>query len=285
MIKIKTIFLTFTALFFYVFASAQENSLLWKISGNGLGKDSYLFGTLHMACSEDFRIPEKVKTALGATDALAVEVDVTDPKNAALLQSKIAPKPHFFDSLWAEKKKAIDSALIANEIPPAIFDQVSPTVAISLLAIKGFDCPSMQDIKMMEHELKNLPEAKGKPIAELESATFQIDLLDSLFSAEDLYSYLTSSMDTKAVTKNLVKAYFSENLQEIEKITMNTAFLSGPKQEKLLDTRNQAWMQKMPSMMKEKSYVFAVGAAHLVGKNGVIQLLRDSGYTVTAVSK
>ncbi|KGE13366.1 TraB/GumN family protein [Sphingobacterium deserti] len=281
----KKIVFTFAVLFFYVFANAQENSLLWKISGNGLKKDSYLFGTLHMACGEDFRIPEKVKTALGTTDALAVEVDVTDPKNAALLQSKIAPKPTFFDNLSAEKKKAIDSALIANEIPPAIFDQVSPTVAISLLAIKGFDCPSMQDIKMMEHELKNLPEAKNKPIAELESATFQIDLLDSLFSAEDLYSYLTSAMDTKTVTKNLVKAYFSENLDEIEKITMNTAFLSGPKQEKLLDTRNRAWILKMPSMMNEKSYVFAVGAAHLIGNHGVIQLLKGKGYTVTAVSK
>ncbi len=275
--------MTLAALLLYVYAVAQENSLLWKVSGNGLTKDSYVFGTLHMACSTDFRIPEKVKTALGTTDAIAVEVDVTDPKNMALLQSKMAPKPTFFDGLGADKKKAIDSALVANEIPPAIFDQVSPTVALSLLTIKGFDCPSMQDIKMMEHELKILPQAEGKPVAELESATFQIDLLDSLFSAEDLYNYLTSNIDAKAYSKELVHAYFSENLQKIEEMTMNTAFLSGPKQEKLLDARNQVWLQKMPGMMKEKSYVFAVGAAHLVGKNGVIQLLRNQGYTVTAV--
>jgi len=279
----KTILMTLAALLLYVYAVAQENSLLWKVSGNGLTKDSYVFGTLHMACSTDFRIPEKVKTALGTTDAIAVEVDVTDPKNMALLQSKMAPKPTFFDGLGADKKKAIDSALVANEIPPAIFDQVSPTVALSLLTIKGFDCPSMQDIKMMEHELKILPQAEGKPVAELESATFQIDLLDSLFSAEDLYNYLTSNIDAKAYSKELVHAYFSENLQKIEEMTMNTAFLSGPKQEKLLDARNQVWLQKMPGMMKEKSYVFAVGAAHLVGKNGVIQLLRNQGYTVTAV--
>ncbi|MFD2594975.1 TraB/GumN family protein [Sphingobacterium griseoflavum] len=279
----KKILLICASLLLAIWAGAQENSLLWKISGNGLTKDSYVFGTLHMACSADFRIPEKVQTALAASDALAVEVDVSNPKNMTLLQSKIAPKPTFFDSLSAEKKKSIDSALVANDIPPTIFDQVSPAVAISLLAIKGFDCASMQDIKMMENELKNLPEASGKPVSELESATFQIDLLDSLFTAEDLYQYLTSMVDAKAYTKDLVAAYFSENLQKIEAMTMNTAFLSGPKQEKLLDARNQEWLQKMPDMMQEKSFVFAVGAAHLVGKNGVIQLLRDKGYMVTPV--
>ncbi len=281
--NMKTLLMTFATLLLYVYAGAQENSLLWKVSGNGLTKDSYIFGTLHMACSADFRIPEKVKTALGSTDAIAVEVDMTDSKNMALLQSKMGPKPTFFDGLAADKKKAIDSALLANEIPPAIFDQLSPTVALSLLTIKGFDCPSMQDIKMMEHELKMLPQAEGKPVAELESASFQVDLLDSLFAADDLYNYLTSNIDSKAYSKALVNAYFSENLKKIEEMTMNTAFLSGPKQEKLLDARNRVWLQKMPGMMTEKSYIFAVGAAHLVGKNGVIQLLRDKGYTVTSV--
>ncbi len=279
----KTILSTFAALLLYVCANAQENSLLWKISGNGLTKESYLFGTLHMACSEDFEIPQKVVTAVAATDALAFEVDMTNTENMAILQSKMAPNPDFFKTISAEKKKAIDSALIANEIPPAIFDQVSPAVAISLLSLKGFDCKSMQDIKMMEVELKNLSQAKGKPVNELESATFQLDLLDSLFSPEDLYRYLTSGIDTKAYTKALVKAYFTEDLKQIEEMTNNTAFLTEANQEKLLHARNRGWIQKMPSLMQDKSYLFAVGAAHLIGKNGVLQLLRDNGYTVTAV--
>ncbi|MFD1770833.1 TraB/GumN family protein [Sphingobacterium suaedae] len=269
-------------LFFFV-GVAQENALLWKISGNGLTRDSYLFGTLHMACSADFSIPTKVEDALKKTDCIAYEVDVTKPENRQIVQEKLKPNANFFNGLAPYKKEAIDSALVAHGIPATIFDQISPAMVVSLISMKSFDCPSMQDIKMMELEISKMDAAKGKTVSELEDITFQLDLLDSLFSAEDLYAYFTSGLDMKEITRKMVNAYFSENLMDLQDLLLNTAYLSEEKQRQLLTIRNQNWIAKMPNMMKEKPHFFAVGAGHLIGKSGLIQLLKNAGYTLTPV--
>lgn len=266
-------------------AVAQDNTLLWKISGNGLKTESYLFGTLHMACSADFQIAEKVKGALAKAERIAFEVDLMKKENITLIQSHLKPAPHFFDGLDARKKQAVDSALLANGIPVTIFDQVAPSVVVSLITIKGFDCADVGDMRMMEVELAKLQEAQGKPIAELESVTFQMELLDSLFSAEDLYTYFTGEVDAKAMTKDMVAAYFAEDLNKLEEIMFNAAYLSPEKQNQLLSIRNHNWLKRMPDMMADGACFFAVGAGHLLGRNGVIQLLRDEGYTLTPIKE
>lgn len=262
---------------------AQDNTLLWKVSGNGLTKDSYVFGTLHMACADDFRIADKVKNALGVTDKIAFEVDVTKPENMQLVQGALAPNPEFFNGLAVDKKQFIDSVLTSLQVPPMIFDQVSPVAVISMLAMKSFDCPDMNSIKMMEMELQALEDAKGKTVEELETITFQMDLMSELFSAEDLYTYLKESGNMSELTKCMVKAYFEENIAELEEMMINTAYLSPEKQALLLDTRNEAWLEKMPAMMEADAYFFAVGAGHLVGEKGIVQLLKDKGYTLTPI--
>ncbi|WP_332913994.1 TraB/GumN family protein [Algoriphagus boritolerans] len=61
-------------------ATAQESSLLWKISGNGLEKESYLFGTIHIICKSDFLMDERITTAFESTEELILELDMSDPQ-------------------------------------------------------------------------------------------------------------------------------------------------------------------------------------------------------------
>src|SRR5690606_27048901 len=151
----------------------QDITLLWKISRNSLQTESYLFGTLHMVCSDDFQIAEKVKGALAKAERIAFEVDLMKKENITLIQSHLKPAPHFFDGLDARKKQAVDSALLANGIPVTLFDQVSPSVEVSLITLKGFDCAGVGDMRMMEVELAKLKEARGTRLAALDSAAFQ----------------------------------------------------------------------------------------------------------------
>src|SRR5690606_6450561 len=281
--KMKRIIVIAVAVLCFTGLFAQENTLLWKISGNGLAKDSYLFGTLHMACAADFRMADKVKETVDKVERIAFEVDLSNPENMTLMQPYIAPNTAFFKDFDPDKKRFIDSVLVENQLPPTIFDQVSPAVVISLLSMKSFECKDMNDIKMMEKELQALENAKGKAIDELESITFQMELLNNLFTPEDLYTYLKASGEMVAFTKRMVKAYFDENVSELEDMMTNTAYLSPEKQELLLSARNQSWLEKMPDMMQTQSYLFAVGAGHLVGEKGVVQLLKDKGYTLTPI--
>ena len=135
----------------------------------------------------------------------------------------------------------------------------------------------------MELELLKLEGAAGKPVDELETAEFQINLMNEFFKAEDLYTYLRDLDKMKATTKDLVSKYFNNKVSEVEELLFKTSSFSPEKEEMMLTKRNQEWLTKMPEMMKANPTFFAVGAGHLLGKNGVIQLLKDKGYKVTPV--
>jgi uncharacterized protein YbaP (TraB family) len=78
------------------------------------------------------------------------------------------------------------------------------------------------------------------------------------------------------------KYYRMGNLGELEKLMSTQTFEPG-EVEKLLDDRNKAWVKQLPSLFSEQSTFVAVGALHLSGKNGLVNLLRQQGYTVKSV--
>ena len=87
--------------------------------------------------------------------------------------------------------------------------------------------------------------------------------------------------------KQLAEAYFAQDMQALLEITdekMGNLCDSTPQEEEaLIYGRNAAWVEKMPAMMGEASTLFVVGAAHLPGEKGVLELLKAKGYTVEAV--
>ncbi len=278
----KKLFLTAIALCMSVALFAQD-TFLWKVSGNGLTKDSYVFGTLHMACGQDFKIENKVNEALKTSDRIAFEIDAENPETLKAMQANMGPVPGFFDGLAPEKKKVIDSVLMTRNLNSAILDKVGPAMLLSILSIQGFECANPTDFKMMELELKKLEGAAGKPVDELETVEFQINMMNEFFKAEDLYNYVLQIDSVKSQTKHLVQAYFGQKPAALEEWLAKTSTMTPEKEAMMLTNRNKEWMTKMPDMMKNNSMFFAVGAAHLMGKNGILQLLKDKGYTLTPI--
>ncbi|SEG52941.1 TraB/GumN family protein [Sphingobacterium lactis] len=278
----KKLFLTAIALCMSVALFAQD-TFLWKVSGNGLTKDSYVFGTLHMACGQDFKIENKVNEALKTSDRIAFEIDAENPETLKAMQANMGPVPGFFDGLAPEKKKVIDSVLMTRNLNSAMLDKVGPAMLLSILSIQGFECANPTDFKMMELELKKLEGAAGKPVDELETVEFQINMMNEFFKAEDLYNYVLQIDSVKSQTKHLVQAYFGQKPAALEEWLAKTSTMTPEKEAMMLTNRNKEWMTKMPDMMKNNSMFFAVGAAHLMGKNGILQLLKDKGYTLTPI--
>jgi uncharacterized protein YbaP (TraB family) len=96
---------------------AQENSVLWKISGNNLKADSYLLGTIHILCPEDFVMHDKVKRVIGEVDQVIFEVDLFNPENTALMQQRMmSPTQDFLSNLKSDQIQLIDSVLTANQL-------------------------------------------------------------------------------------------------------------------------------------------------------------------------
>ncbi len=135
----------------------------------------------------------------------------------------------------------------------------------------------------MKTELLAQDDAKGKKIAELETVDFQFKLMNSIMVAEEIYQYVLTLDKQKEITKTMINAYFNEDLDALGALFNDPSYMQEDKMADLLEKRNKAWMEKIPAMMEQQASLFAVGAGHLVGEKGIINLLKKKGYQVTPV--
>jgi uncharacterized protein YbaP (TraB family) len=126
-----------------------------------------------------------------------------------------------------------------------------------------------------------MAKSSSKSIAGFETLQSQMDFLSDAYSDAEVITMLQESNDD--TTKKLVQNYIQENLPEIYKDITASKVMNEKTRKVLLDLRNENWIVKMPDMMKDKSTFFAVGAGHLLGEQGVINLLRKKGYIVKPI--
>ena len=272
-------------LFFFIVSSgfAQEKSMLWKINGNGLKQDSYLFGTVHMLCPDDFEIKHKCLDALDKSQKLVFEVDLSNPDNAQKLQAFSAPDTTFIKTFSDSEVQKMDSVLAAEDLSIKLLDYVSPVAVISLFTMKGFNCADPTKMKSYEMELSALATSKGKVIGELETIDQQFALLKDIITPQLFMESVYQLNKYPALTAKMVAAYKAENLGELNALIQDPTWMTEEQKEKLLNMRNENWVTIIPKMIKDQSCFIAVGAGHLAGDKGLITLLRKNGYTVTAV--
>lgn len=263
--------------------SAQETkTLLWEISGNGLEKSSYLFGTIHIMCKDDFVISEGVKKAFGQADQIALEVDLDDPSEMQAFQSGMVDMAGFdYKGTLSEKEYAR-----LNEIMKTNYGQDMATMKI----MKPFGIMSVLYGEMLacgtpeSYELSFIEMAKGqsKEVLGLESAASQVAIFDNIPAAEQmtwLSDMLGETGESQTEWAQMVVNYKAQDLTALyASMTESPEYAKYEKQ--LLDNRNEAWIPKIGQLAKDKSTFVAVGAMHLAGGNGVIKLLKEAGYTV-----
>ncbi|WP_300598328.1 TraB/GumN family protein [Niabella sp.] len=263
---------------------AQEaRSLLWKISGHQLQAPSYLLGTMHLVCGEDFEVPPKLKNVLKNVRTVTFEADIAAMDGADQLMDLMKPVPGILEKLPGEQRHLLDSLLKAYQLTPEALNYMSPFGITSVLTLKTFNCSDPSAVKMMEKELYNLAQDDSLQIDHLESVAFQIQMIRSMNTIEELMNTLKGMKEAPHFMKDLVQVYKTEDLPRLTSLMNDPAFMSTAQQTRLLKERNDNWIQLLPGKMKKAPTLFAVGAGHLGGNNGMIQLLKRRGYTVTPV--
>lgn len=255
-----------------------ENSLLWEISGNGLSKPSYLYGTVHMMCESDFKITDKVQKAFAKTQKLALEIDMDDPAELAAMQQSAMSKEPLSKTLTPEDFQKLDIFLKEKVGQGAkTFENYSLTTIMSMVMFKSLGCPP----KMYEMEfMKMATEHKMETIG-LEPLTEQLSFLSKAYSDHQMIDQI--QLYGSDYFKALIPVYTSEQIEKLYQLTISPKYMDAEDKKYMLDIRNNNWAKKMPDLMKKESVFFAVGAAHLPGEQGVIQLLKKAGYTVKPV--
>ncbi len=136
----------------------------------------------------------------------------------------------------------------------------------------------------VENSFVEMAHKQNKSIFGLETLKDQLSVFEKISQrkqADMLLGYIRDFEKMQESMQEMLKEYKEANLNALVKSSSNA--YSARYEYLLLDKRNKYWVKKMPKISKEKSTFFAVGAAHLAGENGIINLLRKKGYTATAI--
>lgn len=259
----------------------SENSLLWEISGNGLQKPSYIYGTIHMICEKDFSISEKLQNVIAKTDRLTLEIDLSNPNELQEMQKSAMGDIPLSKELTSQQYKMLDSILLAKaSMSLKQFDNFNLMGINSILMVSGLPCKSL---KAYEFELIGLAKKRNMPVGKLETVKDQSYFFSKAFSKEFLISQMLIADIYSDLFNKMIEDYKHERLSDLSAKLNDKRFMNAESHRWMLTERNRNWVGEMPAMMKAESVLFAVGAAHLLGEDGVIELLKAKGYTIKPV--
>ena len=289
----KRLFLFLTVL---TVACALQAQILWKVSGNGLGRPSYIMGTYHFAPSSMMDKIPGMEQALEGCDIVVGEIEseemMSQESQMAMAQAMVAPPDSTLDKLFTSEEYAIVEKVFNKYFgimgvkmeqmkslkPSAISMQMQAMQAMKYL-------PNFNANDLIDMAVQNRANEMGRPSVGLESVEEQIDLLFNAPLTEQAKGLLDACKKDELFmvqSSALVEAYMAQDLDKIEKI-MTDPEIGGDDAEAmdaLIYERNRNWVEKLVKMIPERACLVCVGAGHLPGDQGLLQLLRNRGYTV-----
>ena len=277
-------------------ALACQAQLLWKVSGNGLGRPSYIFGTHHMAPASMIDQIAGMNAAIDGCDIVVGEIEkdslMSQESQMKMAGFMIAPVDSTLDKLYtpdeyAEVEKVFNKYFGAMGVKLAQMKSLKPNAISTQLqamqAIKYF--PNFDANNLIDMAVQERANEAGRPSLGLETLQEQIDLLFNAPMTEQAKSLLEACRQDEffqVQSSALAEAYMHQDLDKLMQV-MTDATMGGDSEEAmeaLIYSRNRNWAEKLVKMMPERACLVCVGAGHLPGAKGLLQLLRDKGYTV-----
>ncbi len=261
-----------------------ENTLLWEISGNNLSKPSYLFGTMHLLCAADAQLSDSLRFAIANAKQVYFEIDLDNMLETlgAMRYLNMNNNTKLSDLLTEDEYSRVKDYFKKNKtmLPLSMMERLKPYFVTSLISESKFPCTEKDG---MEQVIMAEAKKDHKPINGLETIAFQASVFDSIpyaKQAKDLLKMIDSSSAT-ADSSDLMLAdtYRKQDINKMQELTADEDGL-GEYLDLLLYKRNANWAKKMPAIMRDAPALFAVGAGHLGGEKGVINLLRKAGFAV-----
>jgi uncharacterized protein YbaP (TraB family) len=273
-------------------AQSLEKSLLWKIYGNGAKDTSYLYGTIHMIEKKDFVVSKTLKNRFKKTESLVMEIqlDMDSAANVFIKENALYPngksiKDYLNETDYNYFQTYLKDSMKMGVIKVKICEMMRPFYAQSLIMadqMKNSESYEKSFHKMAKKKEKLGLETIQEQMSILASGELDVQVKDFIRDMKDGKLNASSEM-AKLVSfyKNQdIQGLYNEMIVSMEK---DGGKIGGVTKEDFLDNRNKRWIPKLVDFMKNKTLFIAVGAGHLAGENGVIQLLRNNGYNVVPV--
>ena len=269
--------------------------LVWKISGNGIKKPSYILGT-HHGCPFTYcdsisglmKAFDKVDNIIGEINM--IEFDQMTPERMQKMQAMMMmPADTSLLSLfneeetvkvndWLKKEMGASLEMLSAMKPMTIMITVQNKVMMEVI-------PDVANMTTIDKYMQTLGQSEGKTIGELETADYQMELLygSSLEEQADALLEMIDHGDSKELIELLTEAYKSQNLDTLWRIFQEQ--MTDYEYDAIVKVRNLNWEKQMKELLPKQTTMFVVGAGHLPGEFGMINLLREAGYKVKPVKK
>lgn len=291
---------SFIGVIIFICVTLSANAqLLWKISGNGLTQPSYIIGTHHLAPISIKDNIAGLQKALNETQQVYGELKMSEIQSPATMQkmqqmmmiesdttlaSLLSPAEYETANKFSKENLMMDLST-APKLKPAFL--LNNVVVVAYIKHIGNFNPQEQ----LDTYFQTQATEKGKKVDALETADFQFNLLyngSSLQRQAQLLMCTLNNIDEEVASlKKLTEAYMKQDLNTMLKISVerkNNACDPRPGEEDaMIYNRNKSWAQQLPSIMKAAPTFIAVGALHLPGNKGVLNLLKKGGYKVEPV--
>lgn len=283
--------LTLLSLFFYwsthwnsTFQVANQ-SLLWQINGNNLSSPSYLLGTMHLIPKKDFHYSSKLDSILNLSEEVIFEIDLNEMEDFnALLQvmmQSFMTGTTLQSLVTTEEYELIKNYFSNKGLPIYALDRLKPLFLYALAEGRSYD--QSEDFISYEIELFQKALVKNKKTSGLETMVYQMSIFDSipyLDQARMLVESIQLEDNQPNAHQNLIELYQKGAVEELYHLVAgedeNITRI-------MIHQRNLNWVIQMEEKMQMHSGLYAVGAGHLGGPKGLIQLLLDSGYQVQPI--
>jgi uncharacterized protein len=265
---------------------AQNKSFLWRVQS---GKSNiYILGSVHFLKKESYPLNKTIEKAFDDTQKLVLEIDLKSEDSGTgqrvtlekginrdrTLQQSLSPETYSL-----AEKRAQELGIDLHALSP-----LKPWVAaLTMIALQlqklGFDPNYGVDRYLAERAAK-----AGKEIVGLETVAFQIGLIDQLpeIDQESMLRQSLNEMDLfDRGLDQIVGAWSTGDVAALERLLLSGMREYPAVHQTIIVDRNRRWVSRIEKMIEQgESALITVGAAHLVGKDGVIELLRTRGYTV-----
>jgi uncharacterized protein YbaP (TraB family) len=282
-------------------AAAAKNSdaILWKIEKEGRPA-SYLFGTVHLTDERVTNLSPAVEKAIKEAKTIALEVSDLSETATSTVIAKSAPLVMFTDGrrldglLSSAEYDTVKSIIVRSGMPVDLAALFKPWIVTMILSVSDCERAKVQaGARVLDMKIAEMGKASGKEVIGLETISTQIEALAAVPEQQQL-DMLRSSLRfadrTNDMMETLIQLYLKRKVSAALPFQIALAKEAGIGdeafagfQQKLLFERNDKMRSVAEPLLEQGGAFIAVGALHLPGDRGLVELLRQSGYTVTAV--
>lgn len=287
------------AILFICVAFSANAQLLWKVSGNGLSDPSYIIGTHHLAPLSIKDNIAGLQKAMDETRQVYGELKMSEMQSPTTMQKMqkmimtesdttlttlLSPEDFATANKFSKENLMIDLAMMPKLKPAFLLNNI--VVVAYIKHIGNFNPQEQLDSFFQTQAIQ-----KGKKVDGLETPDFQFNLLFNAYSLQrqaQLLMCTLNNLDPEVENlKKLTDAYMKQDLNSMLTISEerkgNQCDPLPGEEDAMIYNRNKTWVEKLPAIMAAAPTFVAVGALHLPGEQGLLNLLKKQGYTVEPV--